>query len=915
MSIPNREKPSAPTVPAQPCEKLLGPGERISDRFEILKLAGAGGMGEVYQAWDSLLERPVGLKAVRPRQEDGAEYLERFRREALALAQLSHPNVCQVYDLVSSSQGTFIALEWLEGETLDQAAPNLDAGRKLRLLTQAAQGLEAAHAKGMVHRDLKPGNLMVTPEGQLKILDFGLARLMDGDLSPAPEAPFPLPSVPDDELATATVRTEPSLPRPSRSSEHLTQQGFFMGSPRYASPEQIRGEAVGPGSDVYSLGVLAWELLNGENPFPGEGRARLRAVVDNRRRAWTARKVPRAVVQLIDGMLAPRPQARPSAAEAARVLENCQRPLGAGWWIGLGALAALLLGGFTFSLVSRGVIADLARGRDARVAILPVQNLTGEGSIQAELRWVLPELLGLALQDAPRLAPIPASELQGGLERLGPLPPRPDRAQLERLAAPLGADLFLLSEVKAGASGWELHFHLLDRQGRIRTEGIQAGNPGSQGLQALARGAAERLARAVQPLGSRPERPRIEVPAQALKDFGEGKELASRGEFKEALGPLRRASESAPHFGPAIVQWGICLRKTGDPMAIAAVQWGRWAGHSAHLVRVEIQALVETGLIALDQGRWEASQTALDEAMALALRTGDEDFQSAILNNQAYLLMERHQHTAAEPLLHRALLISKKLGKQLEQTLTLNNLAVIAKERGDFAGAQVHYQTVLEVARGLGDRSMEAMALNNLGDVALCQLRFADAEAQFRGALQVREATGQRSGLIIPRANLGILARVQGRWDEGRAQLDQALSLCRELNREPLEALVRFQMGLLELSAGQPRQALPHFQAAEALSQKLGDPAGQAQALAGAAECALAQKELSRAEALTRRAHDLAPDSPFTLRAEALLLAQRGDRTGALEGLGKALASARATAPEEVPGLESRLAGLRAEGR
>src|ERR1035438_3808318 len=172
-----------PASALPPGRLILEPGTQIG-RFKVETLLGSGGMGEVYQAWDSTLERSVALKALRAGGEAEANAPERFRREALALAQLNHPNVCQVHDWVDGPSGTFIAMELVAGRTLDQAAPDLKLREKLQVIRSVAMALEAAHAKGLVHRDLKPGNIMVAPGDadhgpSVKVLDFGLAKLVD----------------------------------------------------------------------------------------------------------------------------------------------------------------------------------------------------------------------------------------------------------------------------------------------------------------------------------------------------------------------------------------------------------------------------------------------------------------------------------------------------------------------------------------------------------------------------------------------------------------------------------------------------------------------------------------------------------------------------------------------------------------
>src|SRR5512133_2618361 len=163
--------------------RILESGTQVG-RFRVEALLGTGGMGEVYRAWDPTLERSVALKALRAGADREATAPERFRREALALAQLNHPNVCQVHDWMENPSGTYIAMELLEGRTLDQAAPELTVREKLQVVSAVAHALQAAHAKGLIHRDLKPGNIMVaqapgTRKLQVKVLDFGLARLVE----------------------------------------------------------------------------------------------------------------------------------------------------------------------------------------------------------------------------------------------------------------------------------------------------------------------------------------------------------------------------------------------------------------------------------------------------------------------------------------------------------------------------------------------------------------------------------------------------------------------------------------------------------------------------------------------------------------------------------------------------------------
>jgi serine/threonine protein kinase len=218
-----------------PSSTRLGP-------YEILAPLGAGGMGEVYRARDTRLGRDVALKLLPDSLSGDGQARERFRREARAASALSHPGICTVYDVAEEAGRPFIVMELLEGRTLRDLLSGgaLPVPRLLELGVQMAESLEAAHAKGVVHRDLKPGNVIVTPRGQAKLVDFGLARVTPAD--------------------------ETSL---SPTEEHLTGEGTAVGTVAYMSPEQALGRPVDARSDLFSLGVVLYEMATGALPFAG----------------------------------------------------------------------------------------------------------------------------------------------------------------------------------------------------------------------------------------------------------------------------------------------------------------------------------------------------------------------------------------------------------------------------------------------------------------------------------------------------------------------------------------------------------------------------------------------------------------------------------------------------------------------
>ncbi len=219
----------------------MSPGESIGP-YRILSRLGAGGMGEVYLAEDSRLDRRVALKILRPESARDPERMRRFVQEAKAASALNHPNIAHIYEIGEAGSTQFIAMEYVEGQALSaRSGRKLETSELLDVAIQAADALDEAHTKGVTHRDIKPGNLMVTPRGQLKILDFGLAKI-----------------------------SRPAEPiTPDAETQAMTEPGLVMGTIRYMSPEQALGHPVDPRTDLFSLGVVLYELACGRAPFGG----------------------------------------------------------------------------------------------------------------------------------------------------------------------------------------------------------------------------------------------------------------------------------------------------------------------------------------------------------------------------------------------------------------------------------------------------------------------------------------------------------------------------------------------------------------------------------------------------------------------------------------------------------------------
>ena len=212
-------------------EPMLG---RTISHYKIVEKLGEGGMGVVYKAEDSKLQRTVALKFLPSHGLEDEEYRARFQREAQAAAALDHPNICTVYEIDEADGQSFIAMECVEGQSLKQKIQSgqLKIDEALDIAMQAAEGMKAAHAKGIVHRDIKSANVMLSEQGQVKIMDFGLARLGD--------------------------------------EKGITQTGTTLGTLLYMAPEQAEGETVDQRADIWSLGVVLYEMVSGRLPFEGD---------------------------------------------------------------------------------------------------------------------------------------------------------------------------------------------------------------------------------------------------------------------------------------------------------------------------------------------------------------------------------------------------------------------------------------------------------------------------------------------------------------------------------------------------------------------------------------------------------------------------------------------------------------------
>jgi serine/threonine protein kinase/tetratricopeptide (TPR) repeat protein len=295
-------------------------------RISLEALIGCGGMGEVYRGFDEVLERRVAVKAIRAEHRFSPESRARFLREARLLSRLDHPGICRLYDLIEAEDADYLVLEFVEGRTLC-AVPSSELSHDTRLgIGEAiAHALAAAHSEKIVHRDLKPENVMITTKGEVKVLDFGVARSLTSRARLAPTQPAPAPQLagaplePSGQAVTAVYTSDSGTKQTLDLGTFQTEAGSLAGTLGFMSPEQARGEEINEASDMYSLGILLHELFTGTQAYQASSPNDLYVKVTRAETSAVTGLDP-DLVALIESLEQLEPDTRPSAEETAHRL-------------------------------------------------------------------------------------------------------------------------------------------------------------------------------------------------------------------------------------------------------------------------------------------------------------------------------------------------------------------------------------------------------------------------------------------------------------------------------------------------------------------------------------------------------------------------------------------------------------------
>jgi tetratricopeptide (TPR) repeat protein len=754
-------------------------------------------MGTVYKAQDRELGRRVALKVIRPDMASRPEVLERFKREILLASQVTHKNVLRIHDLGEAGEVRFISMRYIEGTNLkgllEEEGP-LSLEKGLPLVRQIGEALQAAHDAGIVHRDLKPQNILIDRDGNAYIADFGISR----------------------SLAEGGT---------------MTDTGAILGTVDYMSPEQARGETLDHRGDIYSFGVILYEMFTGTLPFRASNALsvmmkRLHEDAPSMRQARP--ELPAWLVAIVARAMQRNPPDRYQSA--GDLLRDIERQRASRSWRRfarkrhLVPAAALLVAAAAALVVPRlpwppwgGAAPPPPR---ASLVLLPFQNATGD----ARYDWVrsgLPSLLRSGLVQSKALRVVGDERVQEIFQALKvPEGTPPDGTTTRRIASLIGADSALggrllkiggrlridaslqtsqpaATEMTVDGAGDEAIFGMVDELTQRVREGLGVG-----------RGFLERQTHTTE-LSTKS--------VEALRLYGEGLALSRSGNQIDAEKRLLQTLEKDPQFAAARALLAETYDRLGyEDKAIeeanrAIAGLGSASPYEAARIRA-VQARLSNDLDAAERSYRALCDIAPNDAEAFF--------------DLASLQEERGELKAALESFRRVLVLDRKHpGAHYAVGRVLFKL-------GDPGAALLDFQAALALHAESGNDEGRATVLNGLGNAHYALGRYEEARRDYQDSLDLRSKIGDRRGVAVALNNIANIDRNLGRYDEAIRRLKESIAIGTEIGDRAGLAIAYSNLGDNYQGAGQSEQALQAYQESLKTAREVGDEAGLARSLA-----------------------------------------------------------------------------------
>jgi tetratricopeptide (TPR) repeat protein/predicted Ser/Thr protein kinase len=735
----------------------LAAGEGLG-RYVVLESVGSGGMGRVLRAYDPKLQREVALKVVHTIGAN-ADARDRLLREARAMAKLSHPNVVAVYDAEDSHVGVVLVMEYVAGQTLRQWARSGKRGwsETVARFLDAGRGLAAAHQVGMLHRDFKPSNVLVADTGEVKVTDFGLAKLASAtgarhwDLSSESEMDAEL-ELSGDSLAGT-----------------LTRADTVVGTPLYMAPEQHRREPLSPAVDQYAFCIALWEALVGKPPFSVKTHSALLAHKQRGAPVWPGEvAVPRPIVDALRRGLAPEPAARwPTMRELLVALEHDPARRRNRWLAALGGVGLVGVAGVGWQ---SWATARAERCTGAREQLAGVWDDARRDQARAAM-------MGIGAAYADPVWERTAAELDRYTDEWVAMHTDACEATTQRgeqsaEVMDLRMECLRRAKVELGAA--------VDVLGDADAKVVHKAHELVGGLRPLSRCADVAALRAdVEP----------PLPAEAAAVEEVRARLAeARAELKAGRYPQAQQRVEAAKERMAEVEYGP----------------------------VHTELAVLEGTVLERVGRYDASEAALQEALMLASKWHQWESLREAVSQLMYVVGEQQQRME-EALRYRALSEGLAEGDPAHEATHRNNLAIILNDQGKYEEAEAEHRIVLELReRTLGpDHPLIAQTRSNLGLVLKAQGKYAEAEVENRRALELRQRVlgPEHPDVAASRGNLGGILTTLGKHAEAEAEFRSAVALLDEaLGPEHPDAVsMRGNLGVILHAQGSYAEAEAEF--------------------------------------------------------------------------------------------------------
>ena len=758
-------------------------GQTIS-HYRILEKLGGGGMGTVYKAEDVRLKRIVALKFLSPdlTRDDVAK--SRFVREAQAASALQHPNICNIHDIEETSDNRlFIVMDCYDGEPLNKLIDRgpLPIDTAIDIAGQVAQGLRKAHEGGIVHRDIKPANIMVGSDGIPRIVDFGLAKLSGRSL--------------------------------------LTKSGSTLGTAAYMSPEQARGDEVGYQSDIWSLGVVLYEMITGKRPFESEyEQALIYSILNEDPKPMREHRpeVPEAIESICRRAMARESKDRYQTVsefiadlesyasgtqlsrETGRIPSKHRRLL----YRGIAAVLAVTLAAGYWAWKSPGKV----HAFENSIAILYLKNLGPETDEPYSYGITQDLIVDVAKAGLVRVAPMnDVLTVQNAT-----LP-------IENIAERLRVRYVLDGTLKREGDQFRLTAQIIEAStGKtIWADHIQSKAAGLQGELAEAIiGALHLNPSAVVERGITAARV---VDPRAYEFYLRAKYVFAKRQSKSDVAVARGLFEKSIGLDSTFILPLLGIGETFEHEANYERAQSIYE-HALHAARNKGDSLEEANChLSLGSVRWKNSDYAearehLTASLQMFEELDDRNGIGVSLTRIGNVYLSQNKFVEAHQFYQRALAIKEELDDPSGKGLLLNNLGVLYDTQGDYAKALEYYEESLVICRLSENKVDEGNAVNNIGAVYFTLGDYAKASDYFLQSLTICQTLGDRRGEMQSLINMGSLYGMLNEDQQSLAYLDRGLKMSRESDDLFLEALTLQTLGQAELRSGDYAKAVRYLQ-------------------------------------------------------------------------------------------------------